>query len=71
MVLQMSLTAKAATITFAERAETSPVDSSELVLSLISGKLDSDAAQRSYTDCVCQVQCSKSSLGSVEAITTF
>ena len=39
----MSLTAKAATITFAERAETSPVDSSELVLSHVSGKLDSDA----------------------------
>ena len=31
-VLQMSLTAKAAMITFAERAETSPVDSSESVL---------------------------------------
>ena len=31
-VLQMSLTAKAATITFAERAETSPVDYSEPVL---------------------------------------
>ena len=70
-VLQMSLTAKAATITFAERAETSPVDSSEPVLSHISGKLDSDAAQRSYTNRVCQVQWSKRSLGSVTAITTF
>ena len=63
--------AKAATITFAERAETSPVDSSEPVLSHISGKVDSDAAQRSYTNRVCQVQWYKRSLGSVTAITTF
>ena len=69
--LQMSLIAKAATITFAERAESSHVDSSEPLLSHISGKLDCDAAQRSYTDCVCQVQWSKYSLGSVTAITTF
>ena len=48
-VLQMSLTAKAATITFAERAETSPVDSSELVLSHISGKL----LHREVTPTVC------------------
>ena len=34
-VLQMSLAVKAATITFTERAETSPVDSSEPVLSYI------------------------------------
>ena len=68
-VLKMFLTAKAAIITFAERAENSPVDSSEPVLLRISGKLDSNAAQRSYTNC--KVQWSRRSLGSVAAITTF
>ena len=67
----LSLAAKAAMKTFVERAETLPVDSSEPVLSDISGKLDSDAGQRSYTAVYAVCSGTKHSFGSVTAITTF